>query len=73
VALNPALSLPLHPDRPPPQGDPETRFRLDIVDWFTVSDCLDRNERFRANELPLFQEAMFLASFSDVVVAPQMN
>jgi hypothetical protein len=39
-----ASSSPLHPDRPPPQGDPETRFRLDIVDWFTASDCLDRNE-----------------------------
>ena len=39
-----ASSSPLHPDRPPPQGDPETRFRFDIVDWFTASDCLDLNE-----------------------------
>ena len=37
-------SSPLHPDRPPPQGDPETRFRFDIVDWFTASDCLDLNQ-----------------------------
>jgi hypothetical protein len=39
-----ASSSPLHPDRPPPQGDPKTRFRFDIVDWFTASDCLDLNQ-----------------------------
>jgi hypothetical protein len=26
------------------QGDPDTSFRFDIVDWFTASDCLDLNE-----------------------------
>ena len=43
LTLEPSSS-PLLPGRPPPQGDPDTRFRFDIVDWFTASDCLDLNE-----------------------------
>ena len=37
-------SSPLLPGRPPSQGDSNTRFRFDVVDWFTACDCLDLNE-----------------------------
>jgi hypothetical protein len=35
---------PVSSDRPRFQGDPDTPFQFDIVDWFTTSDCLDLNE-----------------------------
>jgi hypothetical protein len=43
LTLVPSTS-PLLSDRPPSQGDPQTRFRFDIVDWFTASNCFDLNE-----------------------------
>ena len=37
-------SAPTVAGRPPTQGDPDSPFRFDVVDWFTTSDCLDLNE-----------------------------